>query len=281
MDKTIMKKVSLYMPCSNAARYLDASLKGVLNQTYPLDEVLIIDDGSKDNSSEVVSKYPVKVIKHESNMGLAAARNTGIRNSKNEFVASLDADCVPEPHWLENLMGNFTDEEIVGVGGKLVERNPYSTADKWRSLHMEQHWGNEKKINPDFLFGSNTVFQKKVLLSIGGYDEKYRTNAEDVDLCSRLRDRGYTLIYDPTGVVEHIRRDTIPSALRTYWGWYYTTEKYSTLKEVYGLFLRNRALARTLIKHDVNIDKRLIFMDLVLPFYFLILDFKRILKAGD
>lgn len=276
-----MEKVSLYMPCHNVESYIEKSLAGVLDQTCPLDEIIIIDDGSTDATAKITSEYPVELIKHDSNRGLAAARNTGIKSSKNAFVASLDADCVPKDDWLENLMKNFTHKETVGVGGKLIERRSRSPADKWRSLHMKQHWGNEKMINPNFLFGSNTVFRKEVLLSIGGYDEKFRTNAEDVDLSSHLRNRGYTLIYDPIGVVEHIRKDTIDSALRTYWGWYYTTEKCSTLKDVYGLFLRNRALARTLIKQDINIDKRLVLMDAMLPFYFLILDLKRTLKTGD
>jgi GT2 family glycosyltransferase len=71
-------KVSVYIPCYNVANYLAPVLEGALQQTLPPDEILVIDDGSKDQTCEIAARYPVTIVRHERNRGLAAARNTGI-----------------------------------------------------------------------------------------------------------------------------------------------------------------------------------------------------------
>src|SRR5258708_36906760 len=80
-------KLSVYIPCYNAASYLERALTGLLNQTRPPDEILIIDDGSTDNTAEVASRFPVKVIRHPKNKGLASATNTPSANATSELVA--------------------------------------------------------------------------------------------------------------------------------------------------------------------------------------------------
>ena len=214
-----MGKVSLYVPCYNVGKYIAQCIDAVLKQTYPIDEILIIDDGSIDNTVEIVSKYPVRIIRHKENRGLAAARNTAFKNAKNDFVASLDADCLSELDWLEKLMQNFSNGNIAGVCGKLFEKYTDTIADKWRAVHMRQHWGEERIVNPTFLFGSSNVFRKNVVMRVGFYNEKYRTNYEDVDLSKRLLARNYKLIYEPQAIAYHLRKDTILSVLRAHWNW--------------------------------------------------------------
>ena len=128
-----MDKVSLYIPCYNADKFIDEALRGVKLQTYPVDEIIVVDDGSTDDTVAKASRYNVRIIRHGENKGLAAARNTAVTNAKNEFVASLDADCVPSADWLERLMKNCTGEKIAGVGGKLIERYASTIADRWRA----------------------------------------------------------------------------------------------------------------------------------------------------
>ncbi|MDD5729773.1 MAG: glycosyltransferase [Candidatus Omnitrophica bacterium] len=214
-----MQKVSLYIPCYNAQSYIDKCLSGVMKQTYPPDEILVIDDGSADKTVEIASRYPVKIISHAGNEGLASARNTAFRNARNEYVASLDADCVPEPGWLQRLMQDFTGDNVAGAGGKLLESNLSGVVNKWRSVYMRQHWGNERIINPRFLFGSNNVFRKNALIKAGMYDPALRTNYEDCDMSLRLRGLGYTLIYDPEAVAYHLRTDNLKSLINTFARW--------------------------------------------------------------
>lgn len=214
-----MEKVTLYVPCYNAEKYLEQCLQAIMKQTYPIAEILIIDDGSTDRTVEIASEYSVRIIKHGGNKGLAAARNTAFKRAGNEFVASLDADCIAEPDWLERLMENFTNENIAGVGGKLLEKYTDTLADKWRAVHMKQQWGDEKLTNPDFLFGSNNVFRRKAVEDVGYYNEKYRTNCEDVDLCKRLREKNHNLVYQPGAVAIHLKRDSLSSVLEMAWRW--------------------------------------------------------------
>jgi glycosyltransferase involved in cell wall biosynthesis len=220
-SNSLRQKVSVYIPAYNVADYLPRCLDGLLAQTLPPDEILVIDDGSRDRTAEIASCYPgVALIRHASNKGLAATRNTAFRAARNELVASLDADCVPEPTWLAELVKHMMDSTVAGAGGKLAEGMQQNAADRWRAAHMPQHWGDAPIRNPKFLFGCNNLFRRSVVLELGGYNEKRRTNGEDTDLSARLRERQFTLVYDPLARATHLRHDTILSVLDASWRWW-------------------------------------------------------------
>ncbi len=212
------RTVSFYLPCYNVARYVEATLSGVLAQSYPIAEILIVDDGSTDETIRIANRFPVKVITHPANRGLAAARNTALKHAAGEFIASVDTDAVPDPCWLERLMLNFTSEEMAGVGGKLIEKNTATAVDRWRQIILKQDYGNLPAENVN-LYGCNTVFRVKALRRIGGYDEYYRTNFEDMDLCTRLLKSGYRTCFNPLAVCRHHRVDTLASAANTIYHW--------------------------------------------------------------
>jgi glycosyltransferase involved in cell wall biosynthesis len=216
-------KLTVYIPCYNAACLIEASVHALLGQTHPPDEILVIDDGSSDNSAELVSRLPVRVIRHEKNKGLAAARNTAFANATHPFVGAIDADVLPDPAWLEHLLAHFADPHVVGTSGRLIEANHSRPADAWRAIHMTQDLGLERIVieHPSHkrLGGFGTIFRKEAVLSVGGYNENYRTNYEDVDLCARLLVAGHKLIFEPRAVAFHQRRDSIRSVIRTSWHW--------------------------------------------------------------
>lgn len=277
-----MQKVSLYIPCYNAARYLEQCLKGILAQAYPINEVLIVDDGSTDNTVEIASKYPVRIIRHKQNNGIAAARNTAILNARNEFVAALDADCIPEQDWLKNLMNNFNQQDVVGVGGRLVEFHTQALADKWRSIYMKQNWGLKRLINPPIIFGSNNVYRKEALEKIGLYNERYRTNGEDNDLTKRLLSRGFKLIYEPQAIAKHLRKDSIRSVLKMNWQWnfYGHTLPINLKNLLIGIFWDVCRIKGYLI-HDIK-AKRFNFLglDILIGFYSFYMNFKTYLQKN-
>ena len=214
-------KVSVYIPAHNAGEFLDRSIKSLQEQTLPPDEILVIDDGSSDTSAQIAATYEgITVIRHAVNKGLAAARNTAIKAARNDFVASIDADCVAHPAWLCELAKHMDDLKLAGVGGKLTEDIQDSLADRWRAAHMPQEWGDSLLRNPRFLFGCNNLFRKSAVLEVGGYDERMRTNGEDTSLCARLREKGWDLLYDPAARAIHLRHDTTRSVLDAYWRWW-------------------------------------------------------------
>lgn len=218
---TPSQKVSVYIPAYNVAEFLPPCIEALLGQTLCADEILVIDDGSRDNSAEIASRYPqVTLIKHPVNKGLASARNTAMRAARNELVASMDADCVAAPSWLAELTAHLNDPTLVGVGGKLIEGVQRTTADRWRAVHMPQHWGDAPIRGPRFLFGCNNLFRKSAVLALGGYDERMRTNGEDADLCIRLREKNWEFLYVASAQATHLRHDTTRSILDTYWRWW-------------------------------------------------------------
>jgi glycosyltransferase involved in cell wall biosynthesis len=270
-----MIKISLYVPCFNAERYIKECLESILMQSYPIDEVLIIDDGSTDNTVSICSRFLVKIISHPGNRGLSATRNTAFRAARNEFVASLDADCKAKSDWLEKLMGHFSDTNVAGVGGKLIEKYNLRPADKWRTIHMSQSWGEQIVENPGYLAGSNNVYRKSAIFQVGLYNEAYVSNYEDIDISRRLISNGFKIIYSPDACIEHLRRDTLRSALKTYWHWvFHYYRKPDTLKQLSQKAKNNYDLSRYLFQQDIKAGSRsLLFPDIILLYYFCWLDF--------
>ena len=282
-----MHRVTVYIPAHNAAEFLERAIKGVLAQTHPAHEILVIDDGSGDATREIAARFPeATIIRHEQNRGLGAARNTAFAAARNEFVASLDADCIPEPDWLAELVKHLADEKVAGAGGRLIEGVQSCAADRWRRAHMPQEWGDALLRNPRFLFGSNNIFRKSAVREAGGYDERMRTNGEDVDLSQRLLAKGWGLVYEPVARVTHLRHDTIPSILDTYWRWWrFGVRAYSKgvrLRSVIGhaAFVHFRYTFFELVRSDLRARRfDLLGLDLTALAYFPYRDLRLWLEA--
>ena len=280
-------KISVYIPAYNAAEYLPGAIEGLLAQALPANEILVIDDGSKDSTAEIVARYPTAtLVRHPRNRGLAAARNTAFHTARHPLVASLDADCVPDPGWLAGLVRHFEDPKIAGVGGRLIEANLRTVADRWRRAHMPQEWGDQPVRNPKFLFGCNNMFRKSAVMETGGYDESMRTNGEDLYMSKQLRARNWDIVYDPEPRAYHWRRDTARSVLDNYWRWWSlgvgAYANGATLRSVVGhaLFVHFRRTFVDQVQRDLK-GRRfdLLGLDLAALFYFPYRDFCLLLGA--
>lgn len=278
-------QISAYIPCFNVERYIAPTIEALLAQTRPPDELLIIDDGCTDQTIAIAANYPVHFIRHPKNKGLAAARNTAFAHARHELVAAMDSDALAAPDWLASLLSNFDDPLVAGAGGRLIERYQQGAANAWRTAHLSQDLGPTRIEfqwpTPKRLGGFGTLFRKDAVLAAGGYDEKFRTNYEDVDLCLRLLHAGHKMVFDPRAVAHHLRQDTIGSVLRTSWRWdffiHYFDGGYNSLgwKQ-----LHNFRDARAKIWNDWREDrKNLIFLDALMPFFHSYADFKYWLSA--
>lgn len=111
--------VSIITPMYNGARYISETIDSVLKQTYPYWEMIIIDDGSKDNGVEIVKKYMERdkriMLIQQTNKGSAAARNNGIREAKGRYIALLDADDLWEPNFLESQLTLMKEKNAIVV----------------------------------------------------------------------------------------------------------------------------------------------------------------------
>jgi GT2 family glycosyltransferase len=273
-------KLTVYIPCYNAARFIEASVHALLGQTRPPDEILVIDDGSSDNSTELASRLPVRVIRHEKNKGLAAARNTAFANATHPFVGAIDADVLPNPTWLEHLLTHFADSHVVGTGGRLIEAHHSKPADAWRAIHMTQDLGLDRidieHPSHKRLGGFGTIFRKDAVLGVGGYNENYRTNYEDVDLCARLLAAGYKLVFEPRAVAFHQRLDSIRSVTRSSWNWdFYFHYFQGDYNHIWLKVLLNFRSARVLVWSHLRSRRFLLLLvDLYLPWVLSAMDLR-------
>lgn len=234
--------VTVYVPCYNAAAYVDGVVQGILSQSYPLTELLIIDDGSTDDTVERAAQYPVRIIKQPRNLGLSEARNVALMACRTPFLANLDADVLPDTHWLERLMLQFESARLNeqagtpltplgGVMGRLDELHDTCLPDQWRAVHMGQHHGDAPQDDVPHLYGCNGLWRTEALMRAGGHDPRYRTNGEDCDCSDRVHGLGYRLAYEPAARCRHLRRDTLASVLRTVWRYHTPYYEYR-----FGLF---------------------------------------------
>jgi glycosyltransferase involved in cell wall biosynthesis len=216
--------------CSlNGAAGVDRCLRALAAQKDVELQVIVVDDGSTDDTSATAGEHGVTVIRHETNRGLAAARNTGIGAATAPVVAFLDDDCEPEPEWARELLDGYEDG-VIGVGGSIVpcgqegfmlgylrRNNPLlplelnlARSEKllYRLyLYMLRQWRPEEhfeKRDVYSLVGANMSFLRNALQQ-KGFDERFRFGAEDLDVCLRLPRElpGARLVVTPDAVVRH------------------------------------------------------------------------------
>ncbi|MFH2020501.1 MAG: glycosyltransferase family 2 protein [archaeon] len=226
------KQVTFYIPTWNSLKTLKSAWKSIIRQK--LAHVFVVDNNSFDGSKEWFEKNRIKVI-YQTKKGLANARNLAIRKCQSELLASIDADCVLDKYWLKYALVHLDNPKVAGLCGRLIEKNTATLPDRWREFHLGQHWGNNN-INPPFLFGSNSIFRKQALLTVKGYNEKFGSNFEDVDISRKLKNAGYTLVYEPRCICYHMKNDSIRSILDTQRRWTYYS--YPLPNSFLGLLLR-------------------------------------------
>ncbi len=215
------RTLAFYLPVYKVERFIRRALEGIFALNHPLDAVYVVDDGTPDDSIRIAEAFPVTVLRHDRNRGLAAARNTAFRNARTDYLGALDTDAYPDPGYAKYAMMELENAapDVAGVGGRLHELHTRTPADLWRALHLSQDPGPARIHAPRFLYGSNTLYVRKRVLEVGGYDERYRTNSEDGDIARKLHAAGYTCTVTPNARAFHMRRDSNDSALRTLWGW--------------------------------------------------------------
>ncbi len=208
--------VSVVVASFNGARTLKICLESLGRLNYPAYEVILVDDGSTDDTATIAAHYPqVRYVKHPANLGLSVARNTGISEAKGEIIAFTDSDCRADEDWLYYLVGDLLRGEFAGIGGpNLLPPDDSCIA----AAVMASPGGPAHVLLTDRLAehvpGCNMAFYKWVLDEIGGFDPVFRRAGDDVDICWRVQQSGYRVGFSPSGFVWHYRRSTMRDYLR-------------------------------------------------------------------
>ncbi|MFA5410934.1 MAG: glycosyltransferase family A protein [Candidatus Omnitrophota bacterium] len=191
---------SIIIPTYNRLDLLKRVLFSIENQTLAHDsyEVIIVDDGSKDKTSEFVKKYIenkswVKYIEQR-HLGPAKARNTGIKKALGDILVFTDSDCVCDREWLRQITAPYSENDIIGVVGHTIcpgnNLNPFEHQLPDLDLH---------RMYPT----CNISYKKEIILKLGGFDESFKyPHNEDVDLAWRALRCG-NIIYNKEAIVLH------------------------------------------------------------------------------
>jgi GT2 family glycosyltransferase len=206
--------VSVVICTYNGERTLRETCAAVGRLAYPRVEVIVVDDGSTDASASIAREYGLSVISTE-NRGLSSARNTGARAAAGEFVAYLDDDAAPDPHWLHHVVDAFLRDDVVAVGGP----NVAVPGDGVVADAVAISPGNPSHVllddrEAEHIPGCNASFRRDALLAIGGFDPRFHVAGDDVDVCWRLQDAGGRIGFTAAAVVLHHRRGTVRGYLR-------------------------------------------------------------------
>jgi len=215
-------KITAYVPCHNNQSTVAQVLSALKRQTRPADELLFINERCTDQSPQIAAEHGFRVLENPGKAGLASARNCALTHATGDILIGLDADVVVAENYLAELETQFLlAPEVTAIGGRLDEKFTDTPADLWRAMHMPQHHGTKEQINPPLLTGATMACRVQPIKNLGGWNERYMTNFEDVDLCTRMRAAGLNLLYAPACQAWHLRRDTFDSVLKTFWNWNY------------------------------------------------------------
>jgi O-antigen biosynthesis protein len=213
---TAPPKVSVVVATYNGARTLKTCLESLTRLHYPDYEILVVDDGSEDDTAPITAQFPqARCLRHPQNLGLSAARNTGLAAARGTIVAFLDDDCRADEDWLYYLVGDLERGRFAGIGGpNLLPPEDSAVA----AAVMASPGGPAPVMLTDRIAehvpGCNMAFYRQALLEIGGFDPIFRRAGDDVDLCWRLQQGGGRIGFSPAGFVWHFRRSTVRDYLR-------------------------------------------------------------------
>lgn len=206
-------RISVAVCSYNGAHTIDWCLQGIKQLDYPNFEVIVVDDGSADGTGDIALRHGVQVLRTP-NRGLSHARNLALEAATGEIVAYIDDDASPDPHWLAYLATAFSNSGHAGVGGP----NLPPLGDGLIAHCVANAPGGPVHVllsdeEAEHIPGCNMAFRRSALQSIGGFDTQFRVAGDDVDICWRLQEQGWTLGFSPAAVVWHRRRPSI----KAYW----------------------------------------------------------------
>lgn len=201
-----MIRVSVIIPAYNAEKTIGRCLHALMNQDYPEKyEVIVVDDGSTEDTPNIVKKFKAHLVTQE-NSGPAAARNRGAAEAGGDVLLFTDSDCEPQENWISEMIKPFRNHhEIVGVKGAYRSRQKEIVA-RFIQLEYEDKYSFMRRDRYiDFIDTYSAGFRKDVFLKMDGYDTEFPVAcAEDIELSYRISNKGYKMFFNPDAIVFHM-----------------------------------------------------------------------------
>lgn len=216
---------SIIIPVFNNLPLTRQCLESINTNTSAPYEIIVVDNGSSDGTRDYLLQMEaagrVRVITNRRNLGFARASNQGAQAARGDFLVFLNNDTIVQPGWLEELVACARKEEKTGaIGARLLylddtiqHAGVVFNEDITQILHIYQHYDKDhpavlKEREFQAVTGACMLVRRDRFFEVGGFEECYQNGYEDVDLCFKLREQGYKVIYHPQAVAYHLECQT-------------------------------------------------------------------------
>lgn len=196
-------RVSIIVPAYNAQKTLKECLESLIKLDYPKLEIIVVNDGSTDDTGKIAKQYDVKLIETE-NVGAAQATNKGIEHATGDILVSVDADASLERDWLKKIIPEFADDYVGAVAGYPVTANR-TVLGRLMGYEVENRFDVAPKY-VNHVYTMNTAYRKKALDDVGPFNMKMKVGYDN-DMSYRLIDNGYKIVLNKDAVCHHYWRD--------------------------------------------------------------------------
>lgn len=189
--------VSIIIPAHNEEKWIAACLESVLSiDDYPYKEVIVVDDASTDNTSEILKRFPITVIRTKKRVGPSSARNIGVREAKGEIIVFIDAHCiVKDSHWIQKFLRFFSDPKVGAVGGYFKRETNRKGPSLTFSSNTQQR----------LVKSANAAYRKSAFEQVGGFDCGLEW-AGDAVLTFKIRKSGWKIVHSRDIMVIHAEK---------------------------------------------------------------------------
>ena len=240
-----MPKVSIIIPCYNQGKYVAEALNSALRQTFKDIEIVCVNDGSTDNSVEIIKSFENKYknfifLNNKENRGVIYSRNFAIKNCNGTYILPLDADDIIEPTYVEKAVKILDNNPNIGI--VYCKAKIFGNYDKYWNLKPF----NKSDILYENCIFCSALFRKSDFLKIGGYNNNMKYGCEDYDLWLSFIEQG----------LEVFQINEILFSYRQYDETSRTTISLKNKKEIWNNLIKNHI---NLYLNDENFLERLIF----------------------
>jgi len=242
-------------------------LKSAVSQNYPVDQIVVLDDFSKDNTLSIVLDSKVTLIEGSRNAGRGAIRKTAIEVIDSDFILFCDSTNLLPEDFIEVCINTFEDENVAAVSGRISnDRSLKGYVVDWRARHLFKENFNfgSSYLDAPSLTTYGTILRRSAVLDVGNFNPEL-VHSEDKELGNRLLKAGYKIIGDPNLTVYSIKEDTLFSVLERYWRWYGGTDEKFTLKDYWHAI---KASFRPMMQEDIRANDWIsAFISFLCPHY--------------
>ncbi|MBD3390859.1 MAG: glycosyltransferase, partial [Chitinivibrionales bacterium] len=223
-------KISVVVPFHNAARHLASCLEALAAQRFQDAEFILVNNASRDGSRRIAEGFTARFpggrlrVVDEERAGASVARNTGARAARGEWLAFTDADCTPDPAWLDDLSNEIKNEgDVAAIAGQVLPAAAHNTVSRFLAMYTLLPRSRPRRYREFTLVAggfptANFTIKRDLFETLGGFDESIPIYGEDWDLCRRIYEAGHDIRALTTAIVRHTHRSNLGGLIRQAYG---------------------------------------------------------------